>query len=314
MALADAGLDCDAGKRFLAIVNPAAGGGRCGRRAPGILAALRSAGIEVDTAETRSPGEATWIARHAYAAGRRRLLAVGGDGTSFEIINGVFPQALVHGRVTLGFLPLGTGNSFLRDFMAAGADPVEHALEAIGSGRTQRCDVIRLEYTGGVLYYINLLSLGFTAEVATLVNRRFKKLGPLGYLLGVLVCLARLSPRAFPFRGQGEAEFDRRPCLFVTFSNSKFTGGRMMIAPLASATDGQVEMVRWGPIGRPGLLYNLPRLFDGSHIHHPLAERQATQRVEFALDGPVEVMVDGEVKRLQCVGATVFPGAFDAIV
>src|SRR3990172_1178628 len=109
-----------------------------------------------------------------------------------------------------------------------------------------------------------------------------------------------LPRRAFPLRVDGAPDMDRRRCLFLSFNNSKFTGGNMMIAPQADSADGRVEYVRWGPIGRLGLLYNLRRLYDGSHLIHPQASRQAVRRVDFTLEGPVDVMVDGEVLRLHC--------------
>ena len=306
--------DFDPGDRFLAIVNPAAGGGRCGRLASKVFEGMRAACIEVHVVETRSPGHATWIARKAYMQGWRRFLAVGGDGTSFEIVNGVFPEALTRGRVALAFLPLGTGNSFLRDFVPPRTNQVEHALEAIGAGRTRACDVLKLTHAEGTLYFINLLNMGFAADVAALVNRRFKGLGELGYLLGVMVRLVPLRRRAFPVRLDADAELDRRRCLFLSFNNSKFTGGKMMIAPLAETSSGKVEYVRWGPIGRLGLVRMLPRLYDGTHIEHPLAERRAARHVEFELDGPVDVMVDGEVMTVECRRIEVLPGAMDVMV
>jgi YegS/Rv2252/BmrU family lipid kinase len=310
---AEHAFDSDPGERFLAIVNPAAGGGRCGRLAPGVLASIRKAGVEVDVAESFAPGEATRIARDAYARGRRRFLAVGGDGTSFEIVNGIFPAALTRGRVTLGFLPLGTGNSFLRDFVPRGTRDIEFALEAIGAGRTRRADVVRCAHAAGTLYYLNLLSVGFSADVAALVNRRLKRLGQLGYLLGVLVTLARMRRRSFPLRADGGAA-DRRPCLFLSFSNSQYTGGTMRIAPDADPADGRIEYVRWGPIGRAGLIWNLPGLYSGAHIRHRLAERSAVERIEFELAGPVDAMVDGESLELALRRLDVLPGALDVLV
>jgi diacylglycerol kinase (ATP) len=298
-------------ERFLAIVNPAAGGGRCGRLAKNALEKLRAAGLEIDARETVKPGDASTLVREAYAGGQRNFLAVGGDGTAFEVVNGLYPAACSNGRPGLGFLPLGTGNSFLRDFSDRGA---EHALEAILNGRRRACDVLRLEHASGELYFTNLLSMGFTADVTAAANRRFKGLGELGYILGVLVCLVRLNRRAFPLRVDNDTEFDRRRCLFLTFSNSKFTGGKMMIAPKACTSDGLIEYVRWGPIGRLGLLRNFPKLFDGSHLAHPLASRRSAERIEFALDAPVDVMVDGEVFTLDCRDITVLPGALDVMV
>jgi diacylglycerol kinase family enzyme len=279
--------------------------------APPALERVREAGIDLDVAYTSRPGEATTLARSAYAQGTRNFLAVGGDGTSYEIINGLFPEAATGGRVALGFLPLGTGNSFLRDFTSRG---VEHTIEALQEGRRRACDVIRLRHSEGELYFTNLLSLGFPADVGELTNRRFKRWGELGYILGVFTRLAGIRHAAFPHRLEGSSEWDRRTCLFLTFSNSKFTGGKMMIAPKADATDGFIEYVRWSPVGRLRLLGLFPRLFTGTHIDHPLASRAAIRRVELDLDEPVNAMVDGEILRLQCQSLEILPSALDVVV
>jgi diacylglycerol kinase (ATP) len=296
---------------FLAIVNPAAGGGRCGKLAKGELEKLRAAGVELQVAETSGPGEATQLVRRAYARGQRQFIAVGGDGTAYEMVNGLFPEAEAGGKPVLGFLPLGTGNSFLRDFTSNGA---EHAGEAILAHSRRSSDVFCLQHSGGKLYFINLLSVGFTADVTAAANRSFKGLGELGYLIGVLLCLARLRRRAFPMRADSDIEFDGRRCLFLSFNNSQYTGGNMRIAPQASTCDGLIEYVRWGPIGRIGLLRNLRTLFDGTHIRHPLASRRAVQRIEFALDKRVDVMIDGEVLTLKCESVEVLPGGLDVLV
>jgi diacylglycerol kinase (ATP) len=310
---------------FLAIINPAAGGGRCGERVTAALDRLRSCGIALETAQTRAPGEATQIAREAYGRGFRKFLAVGGDGTSYEIVNGLFPESrsqegrsqVSEERIpTLGFLPLGTGNSFLRDFEdpASGKSGLEHAMQALEARRSRPCDVLRLTHKDGVIYYTNLLSMGFAADVAALRHRRFQGLGQFGYLLSIFLGLARLHRRPFPVRFDDRREFDAGRCLFLTFNNSRFTGGTMMIAPDAVTDDGLIEYVRWGPIGRLGLIRNLATLYDGTHTRHPQAERQAVRRVEFQLDGPVDVMVDGEVLTLECRTIDVLPSALRVVV
>jgi diacylglycerol kinase (ATP) len=88
----------------------------------------------------------------------------------------------------------------------------------------------------------------------------------------------------------------------------------MMIAPRADASDGLIEYVRWGPIGRLGLLWMFPRLFTGTHINHRLATRAGVKRIEFELHAPVNVMIDGESMRLQCQSVEILPGALDVIV
>src|ERR1700733_2220296 len=126
--------------RLFAIVNPAAGGGRCGDLASATLERVREIGVELEVAYTKGAGDGTTLAREAYAQGHRRFLVAGGDGTSFEVINGLFPEALERGRPTLAFLPLGTGNSFLRDF---GTEGVEHTIASLKNGSHRACDIIR---------------------------------------------------------------------------------------------------------------------------------------------------------------------------
>lgn len=296
---------------LLAIINPAAGGGRCRKLVGPAIERLRAGGLTIETVETTSSGEATVRAREAYQRGLRHFIAVGGDGTSYEVVNGLFPETLNGERPTLAFLPLGTGNSFLRDFSDRG---VEFAIEALLARRSQPCDVLRLTHKNGALHYINLLSVGFSADVATLRARRFSRWGELGYQTAIFICLARFRRRPFPLRVDGEENIDRRRCLFLTFSNSKFTGGTMMIAPKAEVNDGLIEFVRWGPIGRVGLIRNLPTLYDGTHIQHPLAERRAAKHIDFFLDEPVDCMIDGEVLTLHCQTLEVLPSALNVVV
>ncbi len=297
--------------RFLAIVNPAAGGGRSAKLAGETLTRLKAKGLRVDAIASTGPGHAVQLASEAYAQGYRKFLAFGGDGTAHEIINGAFAKGEITGRIELGFLPLGTGNSFLRDFTEQGA---ESSVEALLTGRKRSVDLLRLRHASGTIYSFNLLSVGFTADVGALTNRVFKPFGHLGYLLGVFVRVVQLKRRGFRMRCDDDREWDERACLFLTFNNSKFTGGTMMIAPNADPSDGLIEYVRWGPIGRAGLLKMLPRLYDGTHIEHPLAQRRAIRRAEFELDAPVDVMVDGEIVTLDCRELEILPGLMDVYV
>jgi YegS/Rv2252/BmrU family lipid kinase len=297
--------------RFLAIVNPAAGGGKSAKLAGPALAGLRKKGMHIDVIASTGPGHAVQLAREAYTQGYRKFLAVGGDGTAHEIINGVLAKNRAAERIALGFLPLGTGNSFLRDFTDKGA---EASLDALLANRTRPVDLIRLAHASGEIYSFNILSLGFTADVGALTNRAFKPLGRFGYLLGVLVCLAQLKRRAFVLRSDEETEWDTRQSLFLTFNNSKYTGGTMLIAPHADPSDGLIEFVRWGTIGRLGLVRMLPRLYDGTHISHPLASRKTVKHVEFKIPVPVDVLIDGETFSLECKSLDILPAAVDIYV
>lgn len=296
---------------FFAIVNPAAGGGRSAKLAGPALARLREKGLKIDVLASTGPGHAVELAREAYEQGYRRFIAVGGDGTAHEILNGIYDRARGKERIALGFLPLGTGNSFLRDFTKDGAGA---SLQALIEGRTRPVDLLRLTHASGEIYSFNLLSFGFTADVGALTNRYFKPFGYLGYLLGVFVRVLQLRRRAIRLRCDEDSEWDERRCLFLSFNNSKFTGGTMLIAPQADPADGLIEFVRWGPIGRIGLLLMLPKLYDGTHIEHPLASRRAVRRIEFGAKVPVDVLIDGEIAELECVSLDVLPAAVDIYI
>jgi YegS/Rv2252/BmrU family lipid kinase len=297
--------------RFFAIVNPAAGGGKSAKLAGPALARLRAKGLHIDVIASTGPGHAVQLAREAYSQGYRRFLAVGGDGTAHEILNGVFARNPAAERIALGFLPLGTGNSFLRDFTKHGA---EASLDALFANRTRPVDLVRLTHASGEIYSFNILSVGFTADVGALTNRVFKPLGHLGYLFGVLVGLVQLKRRAFVLRSDDETEWDTRRSLFLTFNNSKYTGGTMLIAPDADPSDGFIEFVRWGPIGRFGLLRMLPHLYSGTHLNHPLASRKSVKHVEFNIPVPVDVLIDGEIFSLECKNLDILPSAVDIYI
>lgn len=298
-------------ERFFAIVNPAAGGGKSARLAGTAMARLREKNLKIDVIASAGPGHAGDLAREAYGQGYRQFLAVGGDGTAHEILNGIFSSHANPERIALGFLPLGTGNSFLRDFTSEGADA---SIVALRENRKRPVDLIRLTHATGEVYSFNILSLGFTADVGAITNRMFKSLGHLGYLLGVVVRVVQLKRRSFALRCDNETAWDDRRSLFLTFNNSKYTGGTMLIAPQADPSDGFIEFVRWGPIGRFGLLRMLPRLYDGTHVEHPLAQRRAVRHVEFDIPVPVDVLIDGEIFSLKCKSLGIVPSALDVFI
>lgn len=296
--------------KTLAIVNPAAGFGKCARLLGPALERLRAGGVGFDVAETTHAGHATEIARKAYVEGYRSFIAVGGDGTSFEIVNGLFPRAWEDREIpTLGFLPLGTGNSFLRDFTT---DGVEYATRAIIEGRTRPCDVIRLKHRDGIVHYINIMSLGFVADVCTLAGR-FKLLGPASYGVAVVLTLAKFHKRVFKLKLDSTRELTTPATALLIFNNSKFTGGNMMLAPNADTADGQIEIVEWSS-GRFDFIWNFRKCYDGSHVYHPLVWQGHARRIDLDFDRPIDIMIDGEVMTVQCERLEALPSALRVMV
>jgi len=258
--------------------------------------------------ETSAAGDASRFAREAYAAGRRHFIAVGGDGTSYEIVNGLFPLVGEPKKVpVLAFLPLGTGNSFLRDFTTEGE---AHAIRSILEGKRRPCDVVKLTHRDGELHYINLLSFGFVADVCARRNRQFSAFGQLGYVFGVVREVAGLKPHRFPIRAD-EAAGNEDPSTFVSINNSRFTGGTMMMAPHADTGDGRADLIEVGAMGRFELLRAFPQIFKGTHVDLKKVRESKVKSIEFDVVGEVDAMVDGEVTRLWPKRLDVLPGALE---
>jgi diacylglycerol kinase (ATP) len=87
----------------------------------------------------------------------------------------------------------------------------------------------------------------------------------------------------------------REPLAFISFNNSRYTGGKMMMAPDADTADGLVDVITVGELGRLSLLRTFPKIFDGSHVRHPAVSTRRSRSIRFELDGPVDAMIDGEV-------------------
>jgi diacylglycerol kinase (ATP) len=296
--------------RYFAIVNPAAGGGRSGQRANAALDRLRRGGIDIEAVRTQHAGHAVELAREAFARGERRFLAVGGDGTSHEILNGALPLAReAKASLTLGMLPLGTGNSFLRDFGIFGSDD---ALAAIARGREHTVDVNALTHASGVLHSFNIVGLGFSATVGAVTNRRFKPLGAAGYVVGVVQTTMTLQYPVYPLRLDGGA-LDERPVILLSFSNSRCTAGAMQMAPRADVTDGQLDVIRIGKMRRPQFLQRFPSIFRGEHVKKEGVEQTRARRVDFAIESDVDCMIDGEIMSLTPRSIEVIPKAFTVV-
>lgn len=289
--------------RTLFVVNPAAGGGKCGRQIPRVIRRLEAEGLTCETAETTGPGHASTLVREARADGVHRFVIVGGDGTGFEVLNGLFDNP-DDPTPTLGYLPLGTGNSFIRDLGITNEDT---AVSALLRNTPQPVDVLKATTTQGVFYSINLISAGFTADAGELMNRRFKSLGAVGYVAGVVGKLATLSAPSLPMSADG-GPVDARPATLLSFCNSRCTGGTMQMAPNARLADGLVDIIRVGQMSRTRLLTAFPRIFRGTHVSMPEVECTTAAQVSLDIGHPVDWMVDGEILHRELTSVDVLPG------
>ena len=293
---------------YFAIVNRVAGGGRCAKAAPDSLDALERRGLALDIVFTERPKHATELARRAAGNGCRHFLSVGGDGTAAEVVNGLV-AAGVGEECELAMLPLGTGNSFLRDF---GITDPEAAAEAIVRGRSVPIDVLRLTHEDGVIHFINTMGTGFVARAGELTNEHFKFLGAAGYIAAVLVCVVRLRYEKNTLRYAGRT--DEARTVLTSFSNSQYTGGSMRMAPDAQVADGLLDVVRAGSLGRGPLIGAFARIFSGTHTELDEVWTHQVDRVDFVDASFQAVLIDGDLYHLTPLSIDVLPGAIRLVV
>ena len=301
-------------KATLLVVNPEAGKGK-GRRCfeqlrPELLRHFPGLTIRV----TEYPGHAETIGREARRQSFRRILSIGGDGTPYEIINGLLQGKKPPLDIELGMIPAGTGNSFIRDFSPI--DPAQ-VLANIVAGRRQKVDLIEFSQNSRDgrrqrRFFINILGIGLIADILQLTNEKLKFLGAAGYSLAVLVRLARRMRNEIIVRCGNKREVFHDSALVI--SNSRFTGGKMMIAPQADAGDGQVDLVIFNEVNRRDILAIFRRVFSGRHLDHRQVLTRRASEVTITSTPPLQLMADGELLGKTPLRLKVWPRALTALL
>jgi len=280
--------------KTMLVVNPHAGGGRGRTIFPAVRELLEQGIANLDVRVSEYAGHACAIGREAAASGYERVLTVGGDGTPFEIVNGIYADGRPPKPIELGIIPAGTGNSFLRDFSILSW---RQAVEGILAGKRRRVDLVEIAYPrdGADVrqVYLNILGVGLIADILKLTNEKLKGFGRASYGLAVLLRLARGMRNRMQLTVDGEKLEIVNSALVV--SNSKFTGGGMKIAPMADTRDGKVDLVVFQEVDRRDILNIFARVFKGTHVGHPKVKTY--RAAEVAIDGdPREMlMADGEL-------------------
>jgi len=293
--------------KTLLIVNPVAGHGKGEKCYERLGPALREKmpGLEVRFSEYA--GHAVELGKAAAAGGFERVICLGGDGTPFEVIAGLYARGRPAKVPEIGLLPAGTGNSFLRDF---GTETPDGALRHILDGRRRRVDLVEFEDVedGRTVrrYSLNIIGVGLIADILQLTNERLKFLGAAGYSLAVLVRLVRGIRNRVEIGADGERRTAANSALVV--SNSKFTGGKMMIAPAADVADGRADLVLFNGVNRREIVRIFSGVFSGKHAAHPKVEMRPASEIVIEADPPLRVMADGELLGRTPLKLRVLPG------
>ncbi len=240
------------------------------------------------------------LAREALSRGYDRIIAVGGDGTLNEVLNGFFddgnpccPEA------ALAYIPNGTGADFSRTLGFHGRSIDQHIERLLSAPVTSvDCGEVRFVNAKGEetnRLFINESSLGFSANTADAVNKASKHFrGKLPFLIGVVRCLSTLKNPVLRISVEGELVYEE-PTLMVAITNGKYFGGSMMIAPYAEINDGLLDIIVISQMSRLRLLRKIKSIYSGRHLVLPevTALRGKTVHIN-AVGDEVLLEMDGE--------------------
>jgi diacylglycerol kinase (ATP) len=290
------------------VINAVAGGGRAGSRWPALAQELDRRGLVYETAFTDAEGAAARLAEAGARDGCAAVVAVGGDGTVNEVVNGLMAASVAGAPPpVLGVIPSGTAQDFAR---SAGI-PLDGraAIDCLVGGQPRPLDVGRVHLaSGAVRYFANYAGVGFDAMVAARAKAWGHPLrGALPYVVGFFAVLRGYRNKQFVVRPDGGPPFTpARRINMIILANGANYAGVMRMAPDASLDDGLLDVVVVGDVGPVELLASVPLVVLGRHLAHPKVTALRAVNVAITAAEPVLVQVDGEV-------AGELPATFDVI-
>jgi YegS/Rv2252/BmrU family lipid kinase len=288
------------------LVNPAAGNGATGRRWPELARRASALGLEGETFFSERPGHLIELARAAVDSGARLVVAVGGDGTLNEVVNGVAGR-----DVDLATIPLGTGMDFGRTYGIP--KKFDDAVRVALSGDVRTIDAGRVTYRTWAgetaeRYFANVSSVGMSGAVAQRANGMSKALGGKVTFFYVLTrVFLEWQNTEVTVRLDDTERHGRMHDVIV--ANGVWHGGGMKLAPDAAPDDGQFDVVLIGDVSKADFLTTAPKIYKGRHVHHPKVEVLRSKRVE--VDAPVQLPIELEGEQVGTTPATfeIAPGA-----
>jgi diacylglycerol kinase (ATP) len=300
--------------RWFIVINPVSGGGRARRRWPRLAAALDRHGIEHESAVTSAAGYAVELAQAAIANGHRRLMALGGDGSFNELVNGMLAQReLPPAGLLAAVAPLGTGNDWARAMQVP--DDPELLAAAMLRGRNRRVDIGIAEVPGAAgdvprrLAFHNVAGAGLDAEVL----RHMPHGGPraLAYLVGLARVLVRYRAPRFQLTIDGLPRSGRYWIALAAIG--PYCGGGMRLAPDALTDDGLFDLVTIEPMSFIAAMRRLPRLFNGRLAGDPAVQVMRCRSATIRAEPHCGVEIDGQDFGSTPVTLTLQPGALNVL-
>jgi diacylglycerol kinase (ATP) len=280
------------------IVNPHAGKRHVGEEIPELERTLRARNLPYRLRRTQGPGDATRFAREALESGGRFLVAVGGDGTVHEVVNGMFDdegKPIVPDAV-LGVVAAGSGCDLIRTFGLPG--DATRACHHLTGDNTYPLDIGKISYTTtdgdrAVRYFVNVAEVGLGAAVAARAERMSPSLGRSKYFVGFWLTLPRFKLAEVKVVA-GRKSYEG-PAYLVVVGNAQYYGGGMKISPRSYPGDGVLDaLVFKGP--KSDAFTMLPKIYRGEHLPHDHVEEfRVRSELVVEADRPLPIESDGEV-------------------
>lgn len=271
------------------IINPVAGNGHAKRIGDKVIEALTKRGIACKAYFTEFPGHATELAKQSAQRQTDMVLAVGGDGTAYEVASG-----LVHTKTALGLIPAGTGNDFIKS-IGVPKSPLD-ALEHILSHPPRLVDMGRINDK----LFLNVCGTGFDVSVLE-YSLKAKKLvrGMLPYLYGVIRTIFSFKPVKMRITIDEETTLDGT-FLQCSVANGRYIGGGIVISPTSQVNDGLLDVVVIRSIPNWKMVFYLPGLLLGRVLSFPITSHYRCSQV--VIDAPgMHLNVDGEILPMEKV-------------
>jgi diacylglycerol kinase (ATP) len=285
--------------RALVIVNPRSGGGLSESRWARVRGALTDGLGELDSVFTTAPRHAADLAAEAAAAGRRLIIALGGDGTIHEVADGLL-MAGAGATTEIALIPRGTGGDLRRTLEVP--EEIAAAARHIRDAKARPVDAGRVRFRapdGGeaVRHFINVASFGFSSAVARRANRSSKRFGGKIAFMGATLRELMVYDNVDVWLTIDGGARVRRRVRLVAVGNGRFFGGGMKICPEARLDDGALELVTVGDLSVGEVVVNLGKLFAGTHLElddvdHARVTRLTAEPAEPDIQIPIEL--DGE--------------------
>ncbi|MBQ8957487.1 MAG: diacylglycerol kinase family lipid kinase [Bacteroidales bacterium] len=257
--------------KWLVIVNPKASIGKAERDWPQIKQFLVNEGIDFDFLVTQHQGHAIELVRdNITEKGYRKVVAVGGDGTNNEVINGIFTQQrFPTEQITMGIIPIGTGNDWRRTF-GFNIDHLEN-MKILKAGNTFKHDIGKVTYFNHgdpqVRYFLNAAGTGLDEAVCQSTNamKQQGKGGSARYMLNVAKCLFKFDCVHIQLEVDDQLVLDDE-ILSLSVGNCRFNGGGMMMMPNAVPNDGVFDITAIRKVGIPKFAANIGNIYDGTFV------------------------------------------------